>query len=317
VSEIVEKEPKARVFISCGQRDGEKQYGLKCQEYLKGRSFETYFAEKVQSLDALTENIFRHLRNSEYAVFIDFRRDSVGADGKFRGSMFVNQELAIAAFLQIESIVFHQSEVRREGVADYLIAKPVHFSTEEEFLSQLQKETRDWHSNWRNELALRSLIKIPDVKLKYPGQDAIPPGWQLSDMTDWYHLPVKNEHQDKYARNCAAYITEITDLGSGKITKPDSFELVWAGTGLYEKRILPQTASEIDAFYIVHSQDVIRFHHRPSTSSQFSIPSLPMGSYLITYLVISENFESVIKTLKIEFGGNKDQVKFSEWNEGK
>jgi len=42
-----------------------------------------------------------------------------------------------------------------------------------------------------------------------------------------------------------------------------------------------------------------------------------MGSYLITYLVISENFESVIKTLKIEFGGNKDQVKFSEWNEGK
>lgn len=308
MSKELKEQPKARVFVSCSQRDGEKQYGLKCQEYLKERGFETYFAEKVQSLDALTENIFRHLRNSEYAVFIDFRRDSAGTDGKFRGSVFVNQELAIAAFLQIDSIVFHQSEVRREGVADYLIAKPIRFNNEEEFFSKLKDETGSWHSDWRDELALRSLVKVSNVRMSVPNSS-------VKTMTDWYHLPVKNEHQDKYARNCVAYVANIRVLNSGEVVSPDSLELVWAGTGLFEKHILPKRVCEIDAFYVVHSEDIIRFHHRPSTSSQYLMPPLNRGCYLITYLVISENFEQVSKTFKIEFGGDKDHLKVSEWNE--
>lgn len=118
--------PQARVFISCGQHDdAEKSLGFACKKHFQKRGFETYLAEAVQNLEGLTENIFRHLRTSEYAVFIDSRRESLSGD-TCRGSLFVNQELAIAAFQQIDSMVFHQDGVELEGVVKYLIAKPIH-----------------------------------------------------------------------------------------------------------------------------------------------------------------------------------------------
>jgi hypothetical protein len=54
----------------------------------------------------LTENIFRHLKASEYYVFIDFCREVID-NASYRGSLFVNQELAIATFLQIPGIGFY------------------------------------------------------------------------------------------------------------------------------------------------------------------------------------------------------------------
>lgn len=65
----------ARVFISCGQKTKtEVNIGRSVEDYFRGREFETYFAERVHSSEALTENIFRFLRQSEYFVFIDFKR---------------------------------------------------------------------------------------------------------------------------------------------------------------------------------------------------------------------------------------------------
>ena len=95
---------KARVFISCGQStDREKNIGLAVEAYFKNeRRFETYFAERVHSSDALTENIFSFLSQSEYFIFIDFKRDSIGGND-YRGSLFVNQEIAIATFLKLQS----------------------------------------------------------------------------------------------------------------------------------------------------------------------------------------------------------------------
>ena len=64
----------AQVFISCGQRsEREKQIGLEVQKHFSSRGFDTYFAEKVHSPEALTENIFRSLDRSEYFVSVDFR----------------------------------------------------------------------------------------------------------------------------------------------------------------------------------------------------------------------------------------------------
>jgi hypothetical protein len=290
---------KARVFISCGQRsDKEKQLGFACRDYFENRGFSTYLAEEVQSLEALTENIFHHLRNTEYAVFIDCAREKL-SPGEFRGSVFINQELAIAAFLPIEeSRVFHEGGVIREGVVEYLIAKPIQFSSEREFLEKLKEETKEWESGWRNDLSLEFLRMVPNVRDQY------------GNYEDWYHLQVKNNHRDKYARNCVAYVSKIKNLDTGEEGVPGNFELVWAGTGLFERHILPKASAEVDAFFIVRGQDVIRFHHRPSTSSQYGMPVLHKGSYLLTYLVVSENFEQVTKTFKLEFAGDFTGMSF-------
>jgi len=304
MSKRQEEQPQARLFISCGQLyDEEKELGSSCKKHFERRGFSVYLAEEVQSLDALTENIFHHLRNSEYAVFIDCAREELSS-GKFRGSVFVNQELAIAAFLQIESRVFHEEGVRREGVADYLIAKPVQFSSRQQFLGKLRRQTKDWRSNWRNELSLKFLQVVRNVKDQH------------GNFANWYHLQVVNNHQNKYARNCVAYVLKIKNLDTGEEIEPGNFELVWAGIGLFERHILPKRAAEVDAFLIIRGERIIRFHHRPSTSSQYGMPLLSKGNYLLTYLVVSENFEQVTKTFKLEFEGDYTQIRFSEWSEG-
>jgi len=290
--------PKARVFIGCGQQsDKEKELGFVCVRYLEKRGFSVYLAEEIQSLEALTENIFDHLRNSEYAVFIDCARKEL-RDGEFRGSVFVNQELAIATFLKIESRVFHEKGVKREGVVEYLIAKPIHFSDKYGFLRTLGKQTKDWRNDWTNELSLKSLPVVPNVQT------------QNGYLTDWYHLQVTNNHQNKHARNCVAYVSKIKNLDTGTDIKSGNFELVWAGTGLFERHISPKRPADVDAFFIIRGQDSIRFHHRPSTSTQYGMPLLHNGNYLLTYLIVSENFDSVTRTFKLEFGGDFTKIRF-------
>jgi len=297
-----EQTPQARVFISCGQRtEEEKGLGSSCKKHFERRGFSVYLAEAVQSLEALTENIFYHLRNSEYAVFIDCAREPLGSD-KFRGSTFVNQELAIAAFLNIDSRVFHEEGVIREGVAEYLIAKPVLFKSRPQFLGKLGRQTKEWRSDWRNELSLKFLRMVPNVR----DQD--------SNLTDWCHLQVINNHQDRYARNCVAYVLEIANLDTGEPIQVENLELIWAGTGDFERHILPKKPAAIDAFFIIHGESVIRFNHRKSTWSQYQIRPLPKGNYLLTYLVVSENFAPVEKTFKLEFGGDYTHIKFLEWS---
>ena len=89
---------RARVFISCGQQNNrEKKIGFEVERFFKDKGFETYFAERVHSPEALTEHIFKFLRKSEYFVFIDFRRNKISRE-EYRGSLFVNQEIAISTF---------------------------------------------------------------------------------------------------------------------------------------------------------------------------------------------------------------------------
>lgn len=293
-----DRTPQARIFISCGQRtEAEKGLGSSCKKHFERRGFSVYLAEAVQSLEALTENIFYHLRNSEYAVFIDCAREPLDTD-KFRGSIFVNQELAIAAFLNIDSRVFHEEGVIREGVAEYLIAKPVLFKNRPQFLGKLRRQTKEWRSDWSNELFLDFYRVVPDIGL-VDGRSA-----------DWYHLKVFNNHLNRYARNCVAYVSKIINSDTGQEINVGNFELVWAGTGLFERHILPKRQTEIDAFLIIRGENVIRFHHRPSTSSEYGMPSLGKGNYSITYLLVSENFEQVTKTFKLEFGGDIQKIKF-------
>jgi hypothetical protein len=294
---------KARVFISCGQRNHkEKGIGLACKTYLEHKGFIAYFAEEVHSLEALTENIFHHLKRSEYFVFIDFKREEIPG-GKFRGSMFVNQEIAVAAFLDIETVGFHETGVIREGVIEYLIANPIYFNDKKDFIKKLKESTKDWRPDWRNELSLEFLRVVPNVMTV-----------ESRKLTDWYHLQVRNNHHSKYARNCVAYVLEIRNIDTGEEINPGNFELTWAGTGLFEKHILPRRAAEVDAFLIYQGEDTIKFQHRPSTSTQYRMPNLSKGNYLITYLIASENFRPVARTFQLEFGGDSRKINFLPHN---
>ena len=92
--------PKARVFINCGQAKNADELvtASKIKNRLTELGFDPYVAVEEQSLRGLTDNIFERLKNSEYFVFIDFKREAVSGTQCCRGSLFSHQELALAQF---------------------------------------------------------------------------------------------------------------------------------------------------------------------------------------------------------------------------
>ena len=297
----------ARVFISCGQRtDREIKIGKAVQDYFLGRDFEAYFAEKVHSSDALTENIFKFLRQSEYFVFIDFKREEI-KEGEFRGSLFVNQELAIATFLRLQGLGFCEKGVKREGILHYHIYNAFPFKDETEIIQKLEEETKNWDINSVNEL-----------KMRY-NPESTSKNFVLTDLagqplSDWYHLEIKNRNKSRDAFSCLGYVTMIKNLDINEEYEIPSIELIWSGIGQIVVDIMGGTSRELDAFCIIHGEDEIRFHQRKmSTNNQrYFLPNLPKGKYLIEYSIISSDFEKVSQSYILDFGGSKDEITFRE-----
>lgn len=67
---------RARVFISCGQakHTDEPAIADAIAKELTDLGFDFYIAVQEQTLSGLKENIFRKLRESEYFLFVDFKR---------------------------------------------------------------------------------------------------------------------------------------------------------------------------------------------------------------------------------------------------
>jgi len=91
---------KARVFISCGQAKNtdELEIATEIKNELKKMGYDPYVALDNQSPEGINEIIFKKLANSEYFLFIDFKRErlykKISKDfedtKKHRGSLFSN-----------------------------------------------------------------------------------------------------------------------------------------------------------------------------------------------------------------------------------
>ena len=297
----------ARVFISCGQlKEHEKRAGTEIVAHFESRGFETYFADRVHSAQGLTESIFEALRESEYFVFVNFRRERLGWKKRWRGSLFVNQEIAIATFLEIPTIGFVETGVVREGVADYHIHNAVEFSDAAEIAENLAELSADWDPQSVNELAIR-----------YDPQ-ATTRGIQLdsdgSPKSDWYHLEISNRSKHTHAFECAAYVTEILDLAAKSPIPIPTVELNWAAIGEATTNIMSGTTRDLDAVFVVHGEAQVRFHPRKlmTTNPRYRLDPLPPGRYAVEFTVISANFAPVAKRLFLEFGSSPESVVFRD-----
>ena len=304
---------KARVFISCGQRtEREKKIGLEVEKYFRERGFETYFATEVHSPEALSEHIFASLKESEYFVFIDFKREKIESgwfkkikSGKFRGSLFVNQEIAIAAFLKLEGIGFLEKGVKREGILDYLIFNARPFKDGTEIIARLKNETSHWDPESVNELFL-SYDKRGDTK------DSILRNHPQKPLTDWWHIEVKNRHKTKHAFSCFAYLSFLKNIDTEKKIKIPTIELNWSGLGDYTINILADGKRELDALFIIHQENKVRFPSREltTTSPRFQLPVLDNGTYLLEYSVVSSNFNIASRKFLLKHPKSHKEIEF-------
>jgi hypothetical protein len=143
------EEKQGLIFISCGQfTEAERQLGKDLAAAVTELTdFEGYFAQNQTSLEGLSRNIFDALNHCSGLVAVMHRRGEVDTptERHTRGSVWVEQEIAIAAFLKqaqncnLEVAVYIQSGIKREGVRDQLHLNPVEFNSEAEVLTHMRK----------------------------------------------------------------------------------------------------------------------------------------------------------------------------------
>lgn len=142
------------IFISCGQRTKDEiSLGKRIVSMVEDLTpFSAYFAETVNDLEGLSKSIFSKLNEAVGYIFIMHNRGKVkaGSNEHIRGSVWIEQEVAIAAFLrQIEarkvySIAFTEQGLTTEGVREYLHLNPIPFTDSDEVINHLATELPKW-----------------------------------------------------------------------------------------------------------------------------------------------------------------------------
>jgi len=245
-------ENKARVFISCGQQKNSEEekiaVGLK-EEITKLGFDEPYVAIKEQITKGFKENIFHKLEQSEYFLFIDFKREKIKAKPRrSRGSLFSNQELAIAAYLDKPILAYQEERVKeKDGILSVIQVNPIRFLNRDLLIELIIKEIKrkldknEWNNRWRDELVLERL-NDDTSSVNYdndPNKAAL-----------FYHIRVNNNHYNKIAWGCSSYIEKITILDTNKDKPLDLVENKWRGVKIPSVQILPQKYLKFDGFHL-------------------------------------------------------------------
>jgi hypothetical protein len=145
---------KPLIFISCGQCTSEEiALGKAIEQVVRDTTaWDAYFAEQQNSLEGLASNILSSLKRCTGFVAVAHHRGRVQRpdDEIVRASVWVEQEIAIAAFIQnalqrkIEVALYIQKGIRREGIREQLRLAPFEFETADQVIDDFRRRVRTW-----------------------------------------------------------------------------------------------------------------------------------------------------------------------------
>lgn len=200
---------------------------------VRGLGFDPYVATMEQTLAGLNENVLRHLEHSEYIVFVDFartiHRDRAGKPLRrpFPRSLYSHQELAVAAYLRLDPLIFQ--ERRPKDVGDsfdgFLIALQGNcktFSNRAALPALVARELRkkmragEWRTDWRREVNLRPAV---------PAVTEAKDGDLGNADTRYYHLEVVNGDWRRTVWHCAVHVVAVQTSSGATLPPPRPIEL--------------------------------------------------------------------------------------------
>ncbi len=186
------------LFISCGQYTAqEKQLGQDIVKLVREETTLTpYFAQDVSNLEGLTKSIFSKLDEAVGLICVMHNRGQIETPASrtvTRASVWIEQELAIAAFLNqiferdIEVLAFCEKGVDREGVRQYLHLNPIKFVNNDEVLSKLREKLPTLGADVKSGQRERDFIEIRNPSpLDHPGvQNVVTELEQRGVMCNW------------------------------------------------------------------------------------------------------------------------------------
>lgn len=297
---------RAQVFISCGQREdlGEMKVANLIAEALAQEGFEPYIAASQQTLRGLKENIFQRLAESEYFLFIDFVRDNLVTEGPpfHRGSVFSQQELALAAYLDTDVIAFQEEGIKPlEGILRFMQTNCLTFNDRSLLPTMVIEKVREqgWSSTWKRALTIDANINVHRDVTRFPE----------NIQADFYHLHIRNNHIHEVARNVYAYLDNVLEVGSNQQLEYGSVEFKWAGYTLPNAIIPPGGDRRLDAFWIPHPQP-----NRPNfncfTDSTAFVPRIQgPGQWYLEYSVFSDTVRGASRRFLLTLDGTVGGVR--------
>jgi hypothetical protein len=283
----------AQVFISCGQRPDERDVAARIEEALRNSGFDVYVAIQAQSTEDVNSGIIGQLKRSDYYIFIDFARELVGED--HRGSLFTNQELAIAYMLGFEHVLFfQQSGLKLEGLLRYMGANATPFRTFDELPKLVTSAVaeRKWSTSYSRHLAA--------VRPRWEGP--IPYG-QINGK--FLYVDIENRRNDLPAFEAVARL--LSFQRNGGPAQPSSIRSHLKVTGAllsFEQTIWPNDHGAFDLLAVDSGDPTLVY-----LNTALDVAPLPpllhgAGNYDLNYAVIARDFPMLRFTIRLQLSGD-------------
>jgi len=218
-------EHKGLIFVACGQLTPEEiELGEQIKNFLEKNDIVVFLAESANDLRDLNSHIFKNLNDCMGFIAILNKRHKL--NGTYDTSVWINQEIAIAAYLrsqqgkEIPSLVLYEENAEKEGLIKYTIANPPTFKSNEEALLKIEKWIKSQNFSYKKKL---SEIDI-DLSKAYKTM-----GYASGGRLDGYHdieyallFRIRNKSDINI---CLEDVKVDNDLlGKGKI-RTDNFRL--------------------------------------------------------------------------------------------
>jgi len=300
-----------KVFISCGQRGCEVEIASKLSKWLESVGYSPYIAIEAQSIQDVNSGIIDELERSDFYIFIDFRRDKIDCkkfQGVYRGSLFTNQELAIAYYLKFEkAIFFQQNGILREGLLKYMASNATEFSGENDLLEKVQKAVKDreriggWNSAYsRHLIAGRNNLSNEISSHRDHLQN-------IFNNCKILQKQIINNRDDKATLHSAARLEKIKFNGI-EIPVPDRTLLKATDLPSFDQPIWPKSYCTFDLLLISRNEPMNLY----LMSAFDSVPRQPIisriGNYELVFSVIADGFPLLMFNINIVHNGNFDQL---------
>ena len=278
-----------KVFISCGQATPEeREVASQVKDYFHKHGFEPYVAIRAQSIQDVNAVIISQLKRSDFYVFIDFGREQLDAEpeGRRRGSVFTNPELAIAYLLGFQKVLFlQQNDVLLEGLLRYTASNAARFSSAAEVIPTVKGlvEERGWGPSYSRHLVVKGIHWSEGIITFRSHTGEVLEGKFL-------YLDLENRRTDLTAFNCIARLASISRPDGPLETSPDRTHLKVTGQPGFAQAIWPSSTGAFDllmvksqgggAICLNNALDVVP---KPSTI-------VDPGEYRLYYQVVAEDF---------------------------
>jgi len=200
------------VFLSCGQRvDHEIELGRRICDLIAESGYEPFFAQRRSDLRGLSEVIFASLEAAGAYIAVVHRRESIDAAlARYRGSLFVEQELAVAAYIRrskdLPVLFYVQNGVERGGVRSTLLLN-ASFSDREAF---------------ENDSEVLEHLRLELPRLRISPAETIGTNLKLETISAWATDGSNNLTINIYARNLGTVLPSRVEL---HVSVPTEFNL--------------------------------------------------------------------------------------------